>query len=69
MKILPELHGDLFSESLRHACPLEGAVFYMAVDETIVNVINEAKRRASPCSNYNDQYLSPRGQSVQRGIQ
>ena len=54
IKTLAELHGDLFS---RHACPLEGdVVFVVAVDETIVNVINDpTKGRASPRSNYNDQ--------------
>ena len=40
---MAELHGDLFS---RHACSL-GAVFFVAV-ETIVNVANDPKRRASP---------------------
>ena len=29
----------------------------MAVDETIVNVVNGPKRRASPRSNYNDLHL------------
>ena len=54
-KLLAELHGDLFS---RHACPLEGAFFFVVVNETFVNVVkNDPKRRASPRSNYNDQHL------------
>ena len=53
--VLAELHGDLFS---RHACPLEGATFlFVAVDEIIVDVVNDPKRRTSPRSNYNDQHL------------
>ena len=50
---LAESHGDLFS---RHACPLEGAVLFVAADETIVNVVNDPKIRASPRRNYNDQH-------------
>ena len=52
--VLAELHGDLFS---RHACPLEGATFlFVAVDEIIVNVVNDPKRRASPHGNYSDRH-------------
>ena len=54
---MPKLDGDLFS----HALPLDGAVFLavfvVAVDETILNVMNNLiRRRAIPCSNYNDQH-------------
>ena len=54
--VLPELHDDLCS---RLVCPLIGSVFFFFVadDETIVNVIEDLpKKRASPLRNNKGQH-------------
>ena len=45
MCCLAEMHGDVFS---RHVCPLKGAVSFVTVDNSTVDIANDPKRRASP---------------------